>query len=330
VTRPAESRRSPEHRSERSPVDEAEHRPSALLRPIDPAPAQRLRAAGVGRDWTQSQSADARRSTSSATSTSGSPSRSIASGRIFSPRSPTSARRGLGIDVLGVIGQFSGCDLVQALANPATRDEVLETYVRIFGGAVLTAHTSIPDAGSLALQVLNEPTHFLGIAPRDYVRDLLRPAYYHLKEDDPALTVVSAAAIGSAVGVLQSRQMIEAGLELYCDRVAFHLYETDLLSEVAELASKPVWVTESGSRGSSTHREWMTASFERIRREVRRTERIFWYDLFDFDAGGFRLIDLAEAPDGSFEAVSESSSAIEWLRSNVASAEGELPHRPLS
>src|SRR3990170_4766519 len=42
------------------------------------------------------------------------------------------AARALGMDVLGVIGQFTGYDLVQAIADPATRDEVLETYLDIF------------------------------------------------------------------------------------------------------------------------------------------------------------------------------------------------------
>ncbi len=46
--------------------------------------------------------------------------------------------------------------------------------------------------------------------------------------------------------------MIEAGLEHYCDRVAFHLYSEELLAEVAEVATKPVWVTESGSRGAAS------------------------------------------------------------------------------
>jgi hypothetical protein len=234
------------------------------------------------------------------------------------------AARALGIDVLGVISQFTGYDLVQAIAAPETRDEVLETYVRIFG-AELPAVSPVIARGAFALQILNEPTHFLGIAPDAYVRDFLRPAYYHLKEDDPAILIVSAAAIGSATGLLQTRKMIEAGLELYCDRVALHLYNTELLADAAGLAGKPVWVTESGARGAENHLEWMTTEFERIREEIPATERIFWFDLFDLGTEGFRLIDLTAALGGSFDVVSESAVALDWLRSRV---EGSLAGAP--
>lgn len=238
------------------------------------------------------------------------------------------AARALGMDLLGVIGQFTGYDLVQALAAPATRDEVLETYLDIFDTDVLVASPAIPSSGRFAVQILNEPTHFLGISPGAYVRDFLRPAYYHLKEDDPALTIVSAAAIGSAAGLLQSREMIEAGLELYCDRVAFHLYSTELLAQVGELAEKPVWVTESAVRGTARHREWMTSTFDRIRTEVPRTERIFWFDLFDLGTEGFRLIDLVPALDGSIEVVSESAFALDWLRMRVGETLAGVPAIP--
>ncbi|HJS73559.1 MAG TPA: hypothetical protein VJ921_04685 [Vicinamibacteria bacterium] len=238
------------------------------------------------------------------------------------------AARALGMDVLGVIGQFTGYDLVQAIADPATRDEVFETYVQIFGDAVPAASPAISAPGGFSVQILNEPTHFLGIAPDAYVHDYLRPAFYHLKEDDPTLRIVSAAEIGSAAGVLQSRRMIEAGLELYCDRVAFHLYSEAFLEEVAGVATKPVWVTESGSGGAASHREWMTASFDRIRRAVPGTEQIFWFQLFDSGTEGFRLIDLAPTLDGGFEAVSESEDALDWLRSRVTEALAGVPAIP--
>ncbi len=242
------------------------------------------------------------------------------------------AARALGMDVLGVVGQFTGYDLAQAIANEATRDEVLETYLDIFDADVLVSSPAIASSGRFAVQILNEPTHFLGITPVAYVRDFLRPAYYHLKEDDPGITIVSAAAIGSAAGLRQSREMIAAGLELYCDRVAFHLYSTEFLSEVAELAEKPVWVTESGARGTARHREWMTSSFDRIRTEVPRTERIFWFDLYDSAPHGFRLIDLAPGLDGSVEVVSESAAALDWLHSRIAEAlagASPIPYREL-
>ena len=96
------------------------------------------------------------------------------------------AGRALGLDVVGVIGQFTGFDLVQAISDPATRDDVLETYAGIFADPVLPVRNGV-ESGSFAAQILNEPTNFLGISPETYVREYLRPAYLHLKEDVPGL-----------------------------------------------------------------------------------------------------------------------------------------------
>lgn len=232
------------------------------------------------------------------------------------------AARALGIDVVGVIGQFTGFDLVQALSHPDTREEVLEVYFQIFDDFVPRASEAVPRAGAFSAQILNEPTHFLGIAPETYVREYLRPSYAHLKEDDPSMTIVSAAPIGSAEGILRMRRMIETGLELYCDRVAFHVYALRFLPELARLTERTVWITESAVGGNERHLDWMTGSYERIRREIPDVERIFWFDLFDLEPGIFRLIDLQESADGSFEPVAESRDAVAFLLERVESALG--------
>ena len=46
------------------------------------------------------------------------------------------AARALGIDVLGIIDQFSGFDLARAISDGATRDEVLETWGRLIDRSV--------------------------------------------------------------------------------------------------------------------------------------------------------------------------------------------------
>jgi hypothetical protein len=238
------------------------------------------------------------------------------------------AARALGVDVVGVIGQFTGLDLVQALSRPDTREDVLEVYFQIFDDFVPRASQAVPRAGAFSAQILNEPTHFLGIAPDTYVREYLRLAYEHLKEDDPSMIIVSAATIGSAEGVLRLRRMIEAGLELHCDRVAFHLYNERFVSELARLTEKPVWITESGVGGTDRHLAWMTETFDRLRRDVARLERIFWFDLFDFEPGIFRLVDLREELDGSFSPVPESLDAVAFLRRNVEEALAGAPPLP--
>jgi hypothetical protein len=60
------------------------------------------------------------------------------------------AARALGIDVLGIVDQFSGLDLVLAIADLATRDEVLETYARIFGDFVPAASDMVPRTSRFA------------------------------------------------------------------------------------------------------------------------------------------------------------------------------------
>jgi hypothetical protein len=231
------------------------------------------------------------------------------------------ASRALGMDVLGTISQFTGFDLVRTLSRNATRDEVLETYDRIFGGELIAASKLITP-GRFSAQILNEPTLFLGISPEVYVREYLRPAYYHLKEDDPGITIVSAAAIGSAEGLLRTRRMIETGLEHFCDRVALHIYGTRSLSALRSLTEKPIWVTESGVAATDRHFEWITETFDLIRSEIPQVERMFWYDLFDLQPGGFRLIDLVPAIDGSFEPVAESAATVAYLEERVAAALG--------
>jgi hypothetical protein len=236
------------------------------------------------------------------------------------------AARALGIDVLGVIGQFSGLDLVQALSRPETREEVLEVYLQVFDTPLLAASPAVASVGRFSAQVLNEPTHFLGIPPDVYVRDFLRPAFYHLKEDDPGLEVVAAAAIGSAEGIARTRIMIETGLESYSDRVAFHVYGTRFLPQIRELTEEPSWITETGVGETDLHLEWMTSTYDRMRSALPGVERVFWFELFDFDPGRFRLIDIHRNLDGAIETVRESTAALDHLDARVADAlDGRAP-----
>lgn len=235
------------------------------------------------------------------------------------------AARALGIDVLGIIGQFAGADLVRAITNDATRNEVLETYARIFGAFVPSASKSISTPGRFAAQILNEPTNFDGLPPDVYVRSFLRPAYLHLKEDDPTIPIVAAAPVSSAEGILRLQKMIETGLEDVCDRMAFHIYTTRFLDRLSELTTKPVWVTESGVEGSARHLDWLTSTYDAIRARIPAVERIYWFQLFDFQPNGFRLFDIVRDPLTEFRTVSESDDAVSWLQARVKEASGDVP-----
>jgi hypothetical protein len=235
------------------------------------------------------------------------------------------AARALGIDVLGVLDQFEGFDLLQALARPDTREEVLETYLTIFDDDVPPASESIPRAGTFSIQVLNEPSHFYGIAPEFYVREFLMPTYYHLKEDDPGILVVSAAEVSSAEGILRARKMLETGMEHFCDRLAYHIYSKRWLDRLAGLTDKPVWITESGTVGTENHLDWITNTFDEIRRTIPGVERLFWYVLLDFDPDGFRLVSIDRDPLEQFRLVPQSLAVVDWLRASVRSASGDEP-----
>ncbi len=232
------------------------------------------------------------------------------------------AARALGIDVVGIIDQFSGLDLVHAILDPATRDEVYETYATIFGNFVPKASAEIVRAGRFAAQILNEPSFFYGISPEAYVQDFLRPAYLHLKEDDPSIQIVAAAPVSSAEGFLRAQRMIEAGSENVCDRVAFHVYSTRFIERLSALTQKPVWITESGAKGTTQHLDWFTSTFEEIRSGFPLVERIYWFDLFDFQPNRFRLFDIVREPGEEFRAVEESVDLIAFLKNRVKEASG--------
>ena len=236
------------------------------------------------------------------------------------------AARALGIHVLGIIDQFSGFDLVNALSRESTREEVLEVYLALFDDVVAPATSAIPAVGAFSVQVLNEPTHFLGIHPSDYVREFLAPAYLHLKEDDPNVIVVSAAEVGGADGVLRMRAMFEAGLEEHCDRVAFHVYDERIIPRLSGMARKPVWITESGAVGLDRHFDWATRVFDSIRAGIPRVEQVFYFDLFDFDPNRFRLLDIVRDPDGGFTPVVESKRLYDYLIARVDDARDGAAH----
>ncbi len=210
------------------------------------------------------------------------------------------AARALGINVLGIIGQFSGSSLVRGLARRETREEILRVYLALFNDFVPPASPAMERSGIFATQILNEPTHFVGIPPQSYVREFLAPVYNRLKDEDPQLTVVSAAAVGTAEGFLRTRSMLDAGVENFCDGVAYHIYDRRWIPRLAGMTIRPVWVTESGTTPTERHLDWITETFEEIRKGIEAVEQIFYFQLFDTEPRRFRLIDISAEPDGSF------------------------------
>lgn len=235
------------------------------------------------------------------------------------------AARALGINVLGILSQFGGRDLVRALARPQTREEVLRVYLSLFDDFVPPASPELERPGIFAVQILNEPTHFTGVTPQTYVRQFLAPVYNDLKNEDPQLIVLSAAAVGNADGILRTRSMLDAGLENFCDGVAYHIYDRRWIPSLAGMTTRPVWVTESGVTPPERHLAWITETFDEIRNGIEGVEEIFYFQLFDKEPERFRLIDIVAEPDGSFLEVVDSPAAIDHFAARVVEATGNAP-----
>lgn len=237
------------------------------------------------------------------------------------------AARALGIDVVGVMSDFSGYSLAQALARQRSSAAVLNTYRDIFVlPEVLPAAPCIEQAGAFALQVLNEPTHALGIAPGEYVQEFLKPVNAFFKLRSPELVVVSSAEVGNVDGLYRVRAMLEAGLEAHCDRVAYHVYSRRLVPSLAGLARRPVWITESGADGTAGHFAWVRDVFPELRGRIGGVERIFFYVLCDLEPGRFRLLDVARDAAGSFGARVESQELVEHFAARISAATAGRPH----
>lgn len=239
------------------------------------------------------------------------------------------ALRALGIHVLGIIGQFgNGPDLTRALVDPGKRAVVLDTYLELFAGDVRPARPRVGQPGNITFQVMNEPTNFRGISPEDYVWRWLRPVYSDLKARRPDLTVVAAAPVGGRDGVIRLQRMLRAGLEAYCDVIAFHVYDERVIPLLPQDLDRPVWVTESGVLGTARHLDWVLTKFPMLR-AMPLVERVFYFDLFDFGADAFRLISIDQAEQG-FVRRAESHELYAYLSDLVRTAAAGKPIFPYS
>jgi hypothetical protein len=239
------------------------------------------------------------------------------------------AARALGIDVVGVMADFRGFDLIRALVEPRARRRVVEAYLGVYAAPVEAASAAISRVGSFSLQVLNEPTHFFGIDPSVYVRDFLAPVYEDVKLLAPELPVVGAASVGNVDGVLRTREMIQTGLESVCDLVAYHIYSEITLPMLEDLSQLPVLVTESGAAGQEKHRPWVEQVFPRIRSGIQGVREVFYFDLFDAEPNRWRAIDVHVDEAGVAHPVAESPELVQLWIDRVQAA-SELPHAPFS
>jgi hypothetical protein len=237
------------------------------------------------------------------------------------------AARALGIDVVGVMADFRGFDLVRALVEPRARRKVVEAYLGVYAAPVRAASASISRVGSFSLQVLNEPTHFLGIEPAVYVRDFLAPVYADVKRLVPELPVVAAASVGNVNGVLRTREMIQTGLESVCDVVAYHVYSELTLPMLADLSDLPILVTESGAAGPENHLPWVEEMFPRIRSRIGGVGEVFYFDLLDAEPNRWRAIDVRVDEAGVAHLVAESPDLLQHWIDRVRRATA-VPHAP--
>lgn len=234
--------------------------------------------------------------------------------------------RSLGIHVLAIVDQFgSGFDLLRALADPLRRRRVLEAYHAIFSRTVRRASPRVHEYGQLAFQLLNEPTEARSLEPADYVVRFLGPAYADLKAIDSGTEVVAAAPVGRRAGIWRLQQMLLAGLERTCDRVALHVYDRALIPELAGLVRAPVAVTETAARRTAGHLPWVQEIYPELRETLPTLGEIYWFHLFDFEPGALRILDIREDEHGVVTASEESTELASWWRARTLAAAGDRP-----
>ncbi len=239
------------------------------------------------------------------------------------------AARALGIDGVVVLANFAGLTLARALWDPGQRPGVLKLYDQTFATPPAPA---APGAGGLgpggvgrvAFQILNEPTQFVGVPPDVYVHEILGPCTSDLRELNAQIIVVAAAEVGTVDGPPRMRAMLEAGLERDCDRVAYHIYSRGVIPQLSFNVRRLVWITESGTAGTSDHLAWVRDTFPEIRAQIGDVSRIFYYDLYDRDPGRYRLIDLHQT-GSTYRAVVESAGLYAYFSQKVREAAAGRP-----
>ncbi len=239
------------------------------------------------------------------------------------------AARALGIDALVLLSDFSGLTLARALVDDRRRGDILRMYADVFAPP---PEPVVPGMGSggpkgvgrIAFQILNEPAGFVGLPPEVYVREVLTPCYVDLKELSRSIIVVSAAEVGIGAGVPRVRAMLEAGLEATTDRIAYHVYSREVIPLLPADVRAIVWVTESGTEGTAGHLPWVRDVFPEIKAHMPDVTRLFYYDLFDNDAGVFRVLGIEPEADG-FRAVVESTALHGYWADRVQAAAAGNP-----
>jgi hypothetical protein len=238
--------------------------------------------------------------------------------------------RALGIDAVVVLSDFAGLYLAQGLHESGRRAEILQLYTTVFATppepVPIGVETAGPRAvGRIAFEVLNEPTHFLGIPPAAYVHEFLGPCYNWFKSNaSREVIVVSAAEVGNLDGPARERAMLEAGVESVADRIAYHIYSEGVIPLLSDHVRRLVWVTESGIAGTALHLPWVRDTFPRILGEIGDASRIFYYDLYDPDPGVYRLFDIRQE-GGTHVPVAESGALYAFLDDNVNTAVAGRP-----
>ena len=144
------------------------------------------------------------------------------------------AARALGIDSLVVLADFAGLVLAQRPPRrraPGGGAPALRHRLRSAAGAGPAGDRRLgpKGVGRVAFEILNEPTHFLGLPPDVYVHEILAPCFTWLKAANPEVIVVSAAEVGNIDGPARIRAMLEAGLESVTDRVNYHVYSRSVI-----------------------------------------------------------------------------------------------------
>lgn len=197
------------------------------------------------------------------------------------------------VEVLGVITsappQFQNLD--PAFARRLWVDEYLT--------AIVDRYKSVPQIK--AFQIWNEPNtgflfpenNWLDVTdkPENYL-ELLAMGEQVVRELAPDKLIVSA----STTSLIQNfpdtlhyfEGMLDGGLEELVDIVGIHIYGDDYIKLSLAMRNidhiqKPIWVTESGERGTLNQLDYVKNTWPRLREGLLQIDKIFFYQMYDSD-----------------------------------------------
>ncbi len=186
--------------------------------------------------------------------------------------------KSMGLNVFGIVTQQD----LESVGWERAFDQMVRMYPEV-------------DMWEIAGEITNTSVNAGPLTPEYYIPKF-RSLVEYAKSNYPNLRLVSAPTEGNASGPTQFQRFMELGLANIDAVIAVNIYTDNALQEYAsvfdrhasELASRRIWVTESGSGflgGENQQIGWVEREYQQINNTV-RPEMICWYVMWAGNVGG--------------------------------------------